>query len=133
MEKTHSIIFIGEVIGSHEIRITSKPGIYDIILLTNQSSCASTDMPYQSIPLENQTSISIHLNDISIQLAFHDQSMHIVEASKILTEEEVNSVLSHFMLKEGAWVYLLGQAPYRKSRPRKRKKEGILKEGKELG
>lgn len=129
MENNSRLIFIGEIINSKEIRITRKPSIYDAFLLSEKSFStfpSSMKPSYQSVPLEEQANISIHINCYHIILSYQHNSLQIAESSKILTEEEVIEVFTNFIVKKGDRITFLGTSPHRKTRPRKKKKERIL-------
>ncbi|MEH7545918.1 MULTISPECIES: hypothetical protein [Bacillaceae] len=129
MENNSKLMFIGEIINSQEIRITKKPSIYDAFLLSEKTFStfpSSMNDSYQSVPLEEQANISIHIKSYHIILSYEHNSLRIAESSKILTEEEVVQVFSNFIMKKGDRITYLGTSPYRKTRPRKKKKERIL-------
>ncbi|MEH7119911.1 hypothetical protein V7128_21180 [Neobacillus vireti] len=124
------LIFIGEIIGSQEIRIRRKPSIYDAFLLSKRSPLSdfpsSMSRPYQSIPLEEEFKILIHMsNHYRILLSYRNHSLHLAESSKALTEEEVLEVFTNFIVMTGGSVIALGTSPFCKTRSRKRKKERI--------
>ena len=127
--KYSRLMFIGEIIGSQEIRIRRKPSIYDAIILSNRSPLSdfpsSMSRPYQSIPLEEESKILIHMSNYQILLSYRNHSLHLAESSKALTEEEVLEVLTNFIVMTGESVIVLGTSPYCKTRSRKRKKERI--------
>ncbi|PGV51420.1 hypothetical protein [Bacillus sp. AFS037270] len=135
MENNSKLMFIGEIINNQEIRITRKPSIYDVFLLSEKSFStfpSSMNLSYQSVPLEEQANISIHINCYHIILSYQHNSLQIAESSKILTEEEVIEVFTNFIVKKGDRSTYLGTSPYCKKRPRKKKKERILAVEKKL-
>ena len=123
------LMFIGEIISSQEIRIRKKPSIYDAFLLSNRSPLSDFPSPmcrpYQSIPLEEQAKILIHMNNYQILLSYQNHSLQLAESSKVLNEEEVLEVFTNFIVIKGGNVIFLGTSPYCKTRFRKRKKERI--------
>ena len=129
MEHSSILMFIGEVIGSREIRITKKVSIHDAIILLEKSFPnfpSSMDESYQSIPLEELADILIHLNHYHILLSYQQNSLQIVETSNFLTEEEIFEVLTNFIVRIGDKLTYLGTFPYSKARCRKRKKGPTL-------
>ncbi|MEH7417286.1 hypothetical protein V7266_18545 [Neobacillus drentensis] len=135
MENNNILMFIGDMISSQEIRITRKPSIYDAFLLTEKSISsfpAPMDGHYQSIPLEEQATILIHINQYHILLSYQQNSLHIAESGKNFPEEEVLEVFSNFIVRIGGKITYLGTSPYCKKRPRRKKKERIVAEEKKL-
>ena len=129
MENNNRLMFIGEIINNQEIQITRKPSIYDAFLLSEKTFStfpSSMNPSFQSVPLEEHANISIHINCYHIILSYQHNSLQIAESSKILTEEEVVEVFTNFIMKKGDRITYLGTSPYRKTRPRKKKKERIL-------
>lgn len=129
MEHKSILMFIGEVIDSREIRITKKVSIHDAIILLDKSIPTiptTLDESYQSIPLEEQANILIHLNHYNILLSYQQHSLQIVETSNFLTEEEILDVFTNFIVKIGDKLTCLGTFPYSKARCRKRKKGPTL-------
>lgn len=82
MENNSKLMFIGEIINNQEIRITRKPSIYDVFLLSEKSFStfpSSMNLSYQSVPLEEQANISIHINCYHIILSYQHNSLQIAE------------------------------------------------------
>ena len=129
MEHNSILMFIGEVVGNREIRITKKISIHDAIIFLDKSFPtfpSSMDKSYQSILLEERADILIHLNHYNILLSYQRNSLQIVETSNFLTEEEVWEVFTSFIVRIGDKLTYLGNFPYSKARCRKRKKGPTL-------
>ncbi|PLS08003.1 hypothetical protein [Neobacillus cucumis] len=135
MENKNSLMFIGDIVSSKEIRITRKPSIYDAFLLSNEPLAAfptPTNESYQSIPLEEQANISIQMKNYHIVLSYQQNSLQIAETDQILTEEEVLEIFNNFIVRIEDRVTYLETSSYRKMRPRKKKNRRFLTAEKNL-
>ncbi|MDR4949982.1 hypothetical protein [Neobacillus cucumis] len=129
MVNNNRLIFIGDIMGHREIRITRKPSIHDAVLLSDQSlpfQPSSLSESYQSIPLEEHATILIHLNSDNVLLSFQRNSLQIADTDKMPTEEEFLEVFTHFILTIEGRVTYFETSPYRKMRARKKNKERNL-------
>jgi hypothetical protein len=135
LEKNNTLMFIGEIISSQDIRITRKPSIHEAFLLSDKSLpevLSPMNESYQSIPLVDHANISIHFHNYDIELTYQHHSLQITKTSKTLSEEEVLEVFTNFFVRVGDKVSYLGTSPYSKTRSRKKKKERINRVEKKL-
>ncbi|MBT2657890.1 hypothetical protein J7E81_22055 [Bacillus sp. ISL-18] len=135
MDNITILMFIGEMISSQEIRITRKPSLYDAFLLSDESFPAtppSLSESYQSIPLVQQASLLIHIQNYQIVLSYQQSSLQITKTGEILSEEEVLEVFTNFIVRVADKVSYLSTSPYRKKRSQRKKKQRILAVEKKL-
>ena len=130
MHINRSIILIGKKVDSLELQITSKTSSFEKGQLIPKPTENSA---YRSIPLEDNTHISLYFRGCSVQFNFEERSFSIIEVDRMLTEEDAFDVLADFAIKEGNTVSFLRIPPLRKKRTTERQKVQVVAEGKKLG
>jgi hypothetical protein len=128
----YSLIFIGEQMNKKVVRITNKPSFYDALLLSNQTPQPTKIIPYQSIPIRKNTTLSIRYRDDIIQLTYQGNSIQIIADNRELSEKEVFELLHNFAVKEGDRVTFLRTFCHSKTRLRKRKRHRVIEECKTI-
>lgn len=109
----HSLIFLGEMPSSQEIKFNGVPGFLDALhhlLPTPQTEHS----PYQMILLTDIIQEHFYFRDKKIILSIQTQSLQIIDQDSQLNKENAYRILKHFMIKKKNQILFLVDGPNEK-------------------